>query len=77
MTPDTPDGRKPVIRLIAALLAAFSAAAYLCLMAVGLVAPEPAGWRPVRIAIAVVFVVSFPWAMWLYREWLREQRKGH
>ena len=73
MIGDDPCGRRPVIRMIAAIVCAFSFAAWLGLSVVGyLVPPEPALGHLGRMAAAVIFILSLAWAGWLYAEFRRE-----
>ena len=74
MNDKDPRGIKPVIRLTAALLTSFTGASYIGMTIVGSIVEEPEGWRLVRIAAGVGFVLSILWSVYLFRQWLREQR---
>lgn len=71
---EDPRGLKPVIRLTAAIVTSFAGAAFVGMTIVGSIVEEPEGWRPVRIAAGIAFVISIVWSIHLYRQWLREQR---
>jgi len=75
VTPDDPQGRKPIMRLWVAILATFSFSAMIALWLLMYVAPpEPAFGPPARYASIVLFIGSMVWAVRLYRQWLDE---GH
>lgn len=74
MNQDDPRGIKPVIRLTAATLTSFAGASFVGLTLVGSLVEEPEGWRIVRIASGIAFVITTFWSIYLLREWSREQR---
>lgn len=71
---DDPRGLKPIIRLTAAIATSFCGAAFIGMTIVGSIVEEPEGWRPLRIASGVGFVITIFWSAYLYRQWVREQR---
>ena len=74
MKQDDPRGLKPVLRLTAATLTSFAGASFVGMTIVGSIVEEPEGWRVLRIASGVAFVITIVWSAYLYRQWSREQR---
>lgn len=71
-----PRGLRPIMRLFAAIGTIFSLFGFIALTCVGYVAPpEPELGRLGRWAFFILFFPSAAWSVWLYREYLREQRK--
>jgi len=74
MSQDDPRGLKPVMRLTAAIVTSFAGSSFIGMTIVGTIVEEPDGWRVLRIASGIAFLICSIWSVYLYKQWKKEER---